>query len=356
MPESLPNPVELAIGDRRVGPARPCFVIAEAGVNHNGDPETALRLVDTAAGAGADAVKFQTFRAELLVSPDAPKAEYQKRTTGGDESQLDMLRRLELPEADHRRLIARCAERGICFLSTPFEQPSADLLDRLDVPAYKIGSGELTNLPLLTHVAGKGRPIILSTGMATIDEVAAAVEAVRAAGCEQLALLHCVSNYPADPADANLRAMATLAEAFDVPVGFSDHTEGDEVALAAVAMGACILEKHFTLDRTLEGPDHRASIEPDALAAMVRRIRRVESALGDGTKAPATTEANTAAVARRSLVFARDLPAGHVLSAGDLAVRRPGTGLAPNRLGEVVGRRLAGAVRAGQLLREETLA
>ena len=346
---------EIAIGGRRVGPDQPCFVIAEAGVNHNGDLELARRLVDAAAEAGADAVKFQTFSADRLATAAAPLADYQRRNTGIEDSQRAMLHRLELTAEAHRELMARCRERGILFLSSPFDEDSADFLEELGVPAFKIPSGELTNVPFLAHVARKGRPLIVSTGMATLDEVRPAVETIRQAGSPPLALLHCVSSYPAQPADVNLRAMATLREAFAAPVGFSDHTAGTDIALAAVALGANILEKHLTLDRTLPGPDHLASLEPDEWIAMVAALRRIEAALGDGRKRPAPSEADAARVARKSLVAAGDLPAGCVLRRDHLAVRRPGTGLPPGRLESVLGRRLRQALAAGAVLTEDLL-
>jgi len=341
---------EIRIGGRPVGKDHPCLIIAEAGVNHNGSPEMARRLVDAAAEAGADCVKFQTFKTELLASRDAPKAAYQVRTTGGEESQFDMLRRLELSADAHRQLFARSREKGIMFLSTPFDPSSADFLDSLGVAAFKIGSGDLTNTPFLQHVARKGKPVILSTGMAWLGEVEEAVRAIRGAGCEDLVLLHCVSNYPADPRDANLRAMKTLAKAFGVAVGFSDHTEGNEVALAAVVVGASVIEKHFTLDRTLPGPDHRASIEPGELKALVAGIRRVEQALGTGEKRPVDTEADVARAARKSLVMARDAAAGTVLTEDLIAIRRPGTGLPPAMAKWLVGRKLRQDAKAGTVI------
>jgi N-acetylneuraminate synthase len=338
-----------------VAPDAPCLVIAEAGVNHNGDPALAERLVDVAAAAGADMVKFQTFRADRIVTSEAPKAAYQRAGADDGESQRDMLRALELSEDGHRRVVARARAAGIVFLSTPFDEEAADFLASLGVPAFKIPSGEITNLPFLAHVARHARPIIMSTGMATLAEVEAAVRTVREAGCEDLVLLHCVSSYPAAPADANLRAMATLAAAFGVPVGYSDHTPGLEVALAARALGACVIEKHFTTSRALPGPDHAMSIEPDELAALVRGIRIVEAALGDGIKRPVPAEIAIAAVARKSLVVTRDLPAGSVLTREALGARRPGTGLAPAELSRVVGRTLRRPVRAGTLLSFESL-
>lgn len=344
------------IGSRKVGAGEPTFVIAEAGVNHNGSLELARQLVDAAGGAGADAVKFQTFRAERLVSRTAPKAEYQRERTDAMESQLDMLLRLELPPEAHRELHSYCQQRGIIFLSTPFDTASADLLDELKVPAFKIGSGEITNWPLLEYVARKGKPVILSTGMSYLSEVDEAVRVIQRAGCGELILLHCVSTYPADPADANLRVIATMAAAFGVPVGYSDHTLGIEVALAAAALGACVIEKHFTVDRNLPGPDQRASLEPDELTVLVRGIRTVEAALGDGRKEPVAGEANTMAVARRSLVAARDLLSGTVLTEELIAVRRPGSGLPPAMRSCLVGRTVRTAVPAGSLLRLEMLA
>ncbi|MBV9499257.1 MAG: N-acetylneuraminate synthase, partial [Acidobacteriaceae bacterium] len=294
------------IAEREIGPGLPCLLIAEAGVNHNGSLDMALRLVDAAVDAGADIVKFQTFKSEEVVTPQAPKADYQLQNSGRDESQLEMIKRLELPEEAFSTIQSHCRERGIVFLSTPFDCHSADLLYGMGVPAFKIPSGEITNHPFLAHIARKGKPLIVSTGMSDLQEVANAVEVLHAAANRELVLLHCVSNYPAAPACVNLRVMKTLEERFGVPVGYSDHTEGTAIALAAAAMGACVIEKHFTLDRTLPGPDHRASIEPLELAAMVRSVRDVEAALGDGVKRPAAGEGNTAAVARRSLVAAHD--------------------------------------------------
>ena len=344
------------IAGRRVGKGQPCFIVAEAGVNHNGNLDLARRLIDMAAEAGADAVKFQTFRAERLVTPGAPKAQYQMATTDPSESQFAMLKELELSEQAHRNLMACCAERGILFMSTPFDEGSADLLENLGVAVFKVPSGEITNLSFLDHVARKGKPMIVSTGMASLGEVEAAVAALRGAGNERFVLLHCVSSYPAAPADANLRAMKTLARAFGVPVGYSDHTPGIEVALAAVALGACVIEKHFTLDRTLPGPDHKASLEPGELMALVRGIRTVEQALGHGRKEPAPSEAGTAVVARKSLVAARDLPAGVALTDDMIAVKRPGTGLPPAMLSEVAGRTLRTSVSAGTVLTLDMLA
>jgi N,N'-diacetyllegionaminate synthase len=342
------QPIFLA--GRPVGVGQPCFVIAEAGVNHNGDMELARRLIDMAAGAGADAVKFQTFRADLLTTATAAKAAYQIQQTGAAESQHAMLRRLELSAADHAHLWRHARERNILFMSTPFDETSADLLDELGVAVYKIPSGEVTNLPLLAHIARKGKPLIMSTGMASLGEVEAAVEAIRAEENEHLILLQCVSNYPADPADSNLRVMELMARAFGALVGYSDHTLGIDVSLAAVALGACVIEKHVTLDRTLPGPDHQASAEPAELTALVRGIRTVEAALGHGRKVPAASESATAAVARRSLVALRDVPPGAVLTPDTIGVRRPGTGLPPALRLLLVGRTAKTGIRAGTLL------
>jgi N,N'-diacetyllegionaminate synthase len=334
----------LHLGSRRIGDGAPCFVIAEAGVNHNGDISLAHDLIRAAADAGADAVKFQTFRTDRLVTAHAPKAEYQEAATDPGESQRDMLRRLELDEAAHADLQEHAAERRLIFLSTPFDEASADLLAALHVPAFKVSSGELTNLPFLAHLARHRLPIILSTGMATLDEVRAAVASV---GEVPLALLQCVSNYPAKPADTNLRAMQTMRAVFGVPVGYSDHTLGNEISYAAVALGACVIEKHLTLDRNLPGPDHAASSEPAEFAALVRGIRAVESALGDGLKRPAASEANVAAVARRSLVAARDIAAGEILGAAEIQALRPAGGLPPSAQDQLLGRRARAPIPAG---------
>jgi|HubBroStandDraft_6_1064221.scaffolds.fasta_scaffold03436_4 N,N'-diacetyllegionaminate synthase len=343
------------IGTRSVGPGLPCLVIAEAGVNHNGSLAMALQLVDAAAEARADIVKFQTFKSDEVVTPLAPKADYQVQNTGATESQLDMIRKLELPDDAFRTIQQHCRERGIAFLSTPFDHRSADLLDEMEVEAFKIPSGEITNFPLLTHIARKRKPLIVSTGMSNLEEVAAALDVIHAAGNVELVLLHCVSNYPAAPASVNLRAMQTLEQRFNVPVGYSDHTEGISIPIAAAALGACIVEKHFTLDRRLPGPDHRASLEPPELAAMVAGIRDVQSALGDGIKRPVAEELSTAAVARRSLVAAHDLRAGTLLTESMVAIRRPGTGLPPSDLSRVLGRQLKQDLAAGHLFTLEML-
>lgn len=349
------EPKTITVGERVVGPNAPAFIIAEAGVNHNGNVELAKRLVDAAAKAGVDAVKFQTFKAERVVAPCAGKANYQQEAVSPGESQLEMLRRLELPPDAFRELKEYCDRRGMMFISSPFDGNSADLLDQLGVRVFKIASGEVANHLFLENMARRGRPLLMSTGMCCLSEVDEAVRAIRRAGNEELILLHCVSNYPANPADANLRAMHTMQAAFGVPVGYSDHTLGIEVALAAVAMGACVIEKHFTLDRTLPGPDHRASLEPEELSALVKSIRNVEAALGHGRKEPAASEAETAAVARRSLVAACDIPPGTVLTEQHITVKRPGTGLPPSMSKYLIGRRARVLIPADTLLALEHL-
>jgi N-acetylneuraminate synthase len=345
---------EVRVGDHRIGEGRPVFVVAEAGVNHNGDLELARRLVDAAAAAGADAVKFQTFRTDALVTRDAPKAGYQAEATGAG-GQRAMLASLELSLEAHAELRDRSRDRGLVFFSTPFDEESADLLERIGVPVFKVPSGEITNLPLLRHVAAKRRPIILSTGMSTLDEVARAVDTVRAAGDPPLALLHCVSAYPAPAAETNLRAMDTLRARFGCPVGLSDHTLGTAVAIAAVARGAAIIEKHLTLDKTLAGPDHRASLDPGEFVALVRSIREVESALGDGDKRPTPSELDTRRVARKSLVAARPIRAGERLAVEDIAVKRPGSGIEPADLPRVLGRAVRRDLAADDLISWEAL-
>lgn len=332
-----------------------CYVIAEAGVNHNGDLALARTLIDIAIEAGADAVKFQTFDPEAVVSEVAPKAEYQIRNTGTAESQRDMLQRLTLPPSAFAELSARARDRGITFLSTPFDPASAALLIELGVPALKVPSGELTNLPFLRRLAAARRPLLISTGMATLDEVRQAVVTVRDCGARDVALLHCVSSYPAEPASCNLRAMQTMREAFDVPVGWSDHTLGTDVALAAAALGAAVVEKHFTSDRRLEGPDHAASLEPPELRALVDGIRAVESALGSGVKAPTEAELATARLVRRSLHFARDLAAGRTLDDADVIALRPAGGMPPAAVDRVIGRVLRRDVSGGEMIREDVL-
>jgi N,N'-diacetyllegionaminate synthase len=332
-------------------PQSPCFFIAELGVNHNGSLDLAKQLIDVAADAGADAVKFQTFKAEKLVTRSAARAKYQvDNNPDGPSSQFEMLKRLELSKADLLACQAYCAKRDIIFLSTPFDEESADLLEEANVDGFKVSSGDLTNLPFLAHLAGKGLPIILSTGMAHIGEVMDGVEIIRASGNPPLAILHCVSNYPAAPADANLRAMATMSAAFGVPIGWSDHTLGDAITLASVALGARIIEKHYTLDKNMEGPDHKASLEPDELKELIEKIRSIEASLGNGQKWPVQAELDTARVARRSIVSAELIKKGHVIAASDLVMKRPGTGLTPKMLPLIVGRTATRDIEADEMI------
>jgi N-acetylneuraminate synthase/N,N'-diacetyllegionaminate synthase len=335
------------IGERVIGEG-PVYVIAEGGVNHNGDPALARRLVEAAAEAGADAVKFQTFDPHALAAVGAPTAAYQRTSGVAEGDQQELLRKLVLPGSAWADLQEHARARDLVFLSTPFDDASAALLDDLGVPAFKVGSGELTNLPFIARLARRGRPLLVSTGMADMVEVAAVVDTVRAAGDVPLALFHCVSSYPAAPADANVRAIETMRRAFALPVGWSDHTRGIELPMAAVAVGAQIVEKHLTLDRRLPGPDHAASLEPGEFREMVAGIRAIEAALGNGVKAPVAAEQDVARVARRSLHWRRSLPPGATIGSGDLEILRPATGLAPANLDDVVGRRTARAVEAGQ--------
>ena len=336
-------------------PSNPCVVIAEAGVNHNGDMGLALELIDVAADAGADYVKFQTFDPRRLVSRTAVKAIYQIENSGTAESQFHMLEGLMLPPEWHDALLDRCAQRDVGFMSSPFDEASADFLVGLGVDLLKIPSGEITNWAFLDHVAATGLPIILSTGMSTLGEVMNAVERLQRAGTGEVTLLHCVSNYPTAPADVNLRAVDTLRAVFGGRPGWSDHTLGIAISLAAVARGAAVIEKHFTLDRDLDGPDHRASLEPAELADLVRGIRHIESALGSGIKEPRPSEAPMADVARKSLHSLVDLGPGTVLTSDHLIALRPGTGISPTRLGEVLGRPLTKSLAAGEILRDEDL-
>ncbi len=338
----------IRIGIKKVGTGQPCFIVAEAGVNHNGKLLLAKKLVDAAKTAGADAVKFQTFRSEKLVSARAPKAQYQKKNSKS-ESQLEMIKKLELSFEAFARLSDYCRRKGILFLSTPFDEESADLLDSLGVPAFKIGSGEITNLPLLRQVARKKKPVILSTGMSTLAEVKVAVSVLRAAGCRELILLQCVSNYPADVRDINLRAMKTMKEAFRVPVGFSDHTLGIEISLAAAALEACVIEKHLTLDRKMKGPDHAASLEEEEFACLVNGVRNIEKALGDGRKKPSRHEADTAVAVRKSLVAAKDIAKGRRLTNELVIIQRPGNGMKPATLKKVLGKKLKRNIKAGSM-------
>lgn len=317
------------------------LIIAEAGVNHNGDLALAKKLVASAAAAGADLVKFQSFITAKNIALHAPKAQYQKGCTDPAESQYEMVRKLELSKADHNALIAECHRHGIDFFSTAFDIESLDMLIELGLDRVKIPSGEITNLPFLRHVARCDKPVILSTGMATLGEIEAALDVLEQAGTPRgrVTILHCNTEYPTPMTDVNLRAMRSLKEAFGVDVGYSDHTAGIEIPIAAVALGATVIEKHFTLDRNLPGPDHQASLEPHELKAMVDAIRNIERALGDGIKRPSPSELKNKLIARRSLVAACAIRAGERFSEDNITAKRPGTGLSPMRWDEVLGRK-----------------
>lgn len=316
------------------------LIIAEAGVNHNGDESCAMALVDAAAAAGADAVKFQVFKAERLVTRSADQAAYQAKNGNRVETQFAMLKRLELSEATFALLQARCRERNVRFLATPFDLESLGFLDKLGTEMIKLGSGEVTNLPLLRAAGRLGKPIILSTGMADLAEVQSAMEVLSTAGCtpDRITLLHCTTEYPAPAGDVNLLAMCTMAQTFGVRVGYSDHTVGPEATLAAVALGACVIEKHFTLDCNQPGPDHRTSIKPDEMAALVQSIRRIKIMLGDGVKQPTLSDLRNRDVVRRSIVAARRIVAGERFTEQNLMAKRPGNGISPMRWDDLLGR------------------
>lgn len=312
-------------------------IIAEAGVNHNGDFDVAVKMADAAKAAGADVVKYQTFQPEELASQYADKAGYQQEATDAGESQLDMLRKLTLRPEEYRRLKAHCDEIGIAFVSTPFDLKSIAFLNTIDMPFWKIPSGEITNLPYLLAIAKTQKPVVLSTGMCELEEIQKAVNVLKSSGTPKITLLHCNTEYPTPYEDVNLRAMETMREHFGVEVGYSDHTPGIEVPVAAAALGAVVIEKHFTLDRNMEGPDHKASLEPEELAAMVAAVRHIEAALGDGKKIVSPSEAKNRDIARKSIVARRTIQAGETLTEENLAVKRPGGGVSPMRWFEVLG-------------------
>ncbi|OLN33517.1 N-acetylneuraminate synthase [Desulfosporosinus metallidurans] len=313
------------------------FIIAEAGVNHNGDIKLAKKLIDAAKNAGVDAVKFQTFKAESLVSRVAQKADYQKQATETGESQLEMVKKLELSFCDFRELKNYCDEKEISFLSTPFDFESIDFLESLEMPIYKVPSGEITNLPYLIKIANTGKPVIMSTGMSDLDEVGLALDVLRDNGAGLITLLHCNTQYPTPFEDANIMAMLTLKERFGVAVGYSDHTLGIEAPIAAIALGASVIEKHFTLDKSLEGPDHKASLNPQELKAMVTAIRNIEIALGDGIKRPSVSEIPNKEVARKSIVAKRNIVKDEIFTEDNITVKRPGNGISPMKWFEVLG-------------------
>lgn len=314
------------------------FIIAEAGVNHNGSFELAKQLVDKAVWAGADCIKFQTFNSKNLVSKNAQKAEYQKKTTDSSESQLEMLKKLELSKEEFIELRDYCNQKGIMFLSTPFDLESIDFLASIGVKTWKIPSGEITNYPFLRAIGKRKESVIMSTGMCTLDEVRDAIKVLKDFGTTDITLLHCTTEYPAPYDSVNLNAMLTLQNEFAFKVGYSDHTNGIEIPVAAVAMGATVIEKHFTLDKNMEGPDHKASLEPDELKQMVQSIKNVDAALGDGAKQPSDVEKKNIAIARKSIVAACDIKKGEMFTEENLTAKRPGNGISPMNWAEVLGK------------------
>lgn len=314
------------------------YIIAEAGVNHNGDINLAYKLIDAAKEVGVDCIKFQTFKTENLVTKTAKKAEYQVENTKNNDSQFAMLKKLELSYDDFKSLKEYCDKIDIEFMSTPFDNDSVNLLEKLNMKTYKISSGDITNKPFLEYVASKNKPIILSTGMCTMDEVQEAVSWIEKAGNKQITLLHCTSNYPTPYSDVNMNAMITLDKAFPYPTGYSDHTKGIIIPIMAVSMGATVIEKHFTLDKNMEGPDHKASLDVNELREMVKAIRDIESAKGSGEKQPAESELSTREVARKSIVAAREIKKGHVITREDICLKRPGDGILPKEIDKIIGK------------------
>lgn len=329
------------------------FIIAEAGINHNGSVEIAKRLVDAAVRAGADAVKFQTFKAESLISKNAPKAEYQKKNTNKAETQFEMIKRLELDKNAHRELIKYCKQKGITFLSSPFDLPSIDLLNGLGLRIFKIPSGEITNFPYLRKIGALNKKVIISTGMANLAEIKEALDILISAGTKKqdIVVLHCNTAYPAAIGDVNLKAILTIKEAFKVKVGYSDHTLGIEIPIAAVALGAQVLEKHFSLSKNMTGPDHKASLEPHELKALVKAIRNIEKALGDGIKEPTKNEEEIKRVVRKSIVVKNDISKGTRLTKDMLDIKRPGIGIEPRFLNRVIGKTSRRAIKKDSLIK-----
>jgi N,N'-diacetyllegionaminate synthase len=345
--------MNISIGDKKVGDGQPVFIIAEAGVNHCGQIEIAKKMVDAAKDSCADAIKFQTFITEDHISRYAPLAEYQKST--GVKSQVELVKKLELSWDEFRELSDYAHEKRIIFLSTPFENKSVDFLESLDILAYKIGSGDITNLPLLNYVSKKDKPMIISTGMSTLSDIRNAIKVIKKQGNNKIALTHCTSNYPTAIKNCNLNAIDTLKTKFKVPVGYSDHTKGILVPALAVARGACIIEKHFTLEKNMQGPDHQMSLNPIELKKMVKLVRFTEKALGSSEKKPSDAEFEVMAVARKSIVAKTNLPAGSVLNKSVLTIKRPGIGIQPKDLKKLFGKRLTKAISADELLSWEDI-
>jgi N-acetylneuraminate synthase/N,N'-diacetyllegionaminate synthase len=342
---------EIQINNFTIGKEYPCFIIAEAGVNHNGSLEMALELVRKAKETGVDCVKFQTFKAERVVTPDAPKANYQLEVTDKSESQFDMLKKLELTKEDYQQIIKLCQELDIVFLSTPYSEEDTDFLEELGVPAYKIASGQLTEPSFLAHVASKNKPLIVSTGMANLAEVYEGVKAIQAMNNEQLVVLQCTTNYPSSLEDANINAMNAMQEALQVIIGYSDHVPNNYACFAAVAKGAKVIEKHFTLDKNLPGPDHSSSLNPEEMAELVTGIRSIEKSLGSKIKQPTKAELKNKTGMRRSIVINSFLPKGAIVTKEVVSFKRPATGIAPKMLAEVIGKKVVKDIAADTILK-----
>lgn len=340
---------KVKIGAKVVGNGEPCFIIAEAGVNHNGELKLAKELIDVASAAGADAVKFQTFKADELVLKDVEKADYQKKATS-DGTQFEMIKTLELSKEDFQTLFQYAKSKGIMFLSSPFDVASADILAGLGVPAFKIASGEITNFPLLKHVARFGKPVILSTGMAVLQEIEDAIKVIKAEGLHEIVILHCITSYPANIEDLNLRAIETLRSTFHLPVGFSDHSLGINAPIAAVSLDACVIEKHFTLDKTLAGPDHQASLAPDELKEMINLTRQFQVALQERELGPTDVEKEIKRIVRKSIVSLQDIQKGETLTDSMLAIKRPGTGIEPKHWDEIIGKKATQFIKKDEVL------
>lgn len=340
---------EIRINNKTISENSPVFIIAEAGVNHNGDIKIAKQLVEEAKNAGADAIKFQTYKTENIVLKSAEKAEYQKRTTGNG-SQYEMLRKLELTKEDFRELANYAKIKGIIFLSTPSDKESVDLLCQLNVPLFKIGSSDITNFPLLKYVAEKRLPIVLSTGMSNLGEIEEAIKIIKDNGSKQIILLHCITNYPAKISNLNLRVINTLKSTFKLLVGFSDHSIGIYAAISAVSLGACVIEKHFTLSKDQQGPDHLASLNPNELREMIKAIRLIKKGLGNGLKIPTEDEEKIKKIARKSIVSKVNIPKGETISMDMLGVKRPGTGLSPKYLNIIIGRRAKEEIKKDKII------
>ncbi len=340
----------LNIGDRRVGDGEPVFIIAEAGVNHNGDMNLAKKLIDAAIDAGADAVKFQSYKTEKIITPSAPAAEYHIRASDRDESWFQLLKRLELAEDDHQNILSYCQKGGIIFLSTPYDEESADFLNSINMPAFKIASTDMNNIPLLQHVARYQKPILLSTGMSTMEEIGESVEAVRGEGNLQIILLQCTANYPPSPEDANLNVIATLRLEFELLVGYSDHLACSQAAIAAVAKGICLYEAHFTLDRNMPGPDQKSSLEPQELKQIIKDIRLTQKLLGSSTKKITPSEQETRTKLRKSIVAVQDIKLGDRFTQDNIGIKRPGVGLTPSQYFKLLGKKVKRNIAKDELI------